>query len=82
MSSYKQPCTDLLLMQKDLKTLRDDTQEIKCDIREMKDHWNGLVERLDNRYASKKVELGFYALIIIFALAALYIIFDRVGLPR
>jgi hypothetical protein len=41
-----------------------------------------MIESLDNKYANKNAEYIAYSVVIIFALSALYFIFDRIGLPR
>lgn len=81
--------TNIALMQQDIKEIKRNLGEMRRDDIE-RDHKldnlalaiSSISEKLDHRYAGKWVEKFAVAVITIFALASLYLIFEAVGLPR
>lgn len=63
--------------------VHDANYEVMCkDIKEIKEDLREIKEMLDQKYAAKWVEKFAILIIGIFALASLYFIFERVGLPH
>lgn len=75
------PCTEVLLMQKDIEFIKSRMLEMKVNDTEVSKKLDELNEKLDKRYAAKWVEKAAIFIIVMCVLAVAYFIFESVGLP-
>jgi septation ring formation regulator EzrA len=74
--------TCMALMQKDIEEIKDELTEIKRNQMNYMNSMEEFLEKVEQRKADKWVEKFAVSLISIFALSALYYIFQQAGLPH
>lgn len=73
----KSNLVELTKLRVEMEQNRDDHQEIKKTLGEIKDS----IETLDTRFSGKWVEKGIIAIIVAIVLGALYAVGDHIGIP-
>lgn len=74
--------TQLALMQKNIEDTKEAVNKLDKKFDDFDKKLDTQFERFNRQFAGKWVEKFAVSLVLIFALAALYIIFDTAGLPR
>lgn len=75
------PCTELLLMKKDIENLSADMQEVKTTLKLIDAKFDEQSEKLNKKFAGKWTESAVIMFISLLALSSIYLILNHVGLP-